>query len=107
MDNTNSRNKTLLNFKGKTYKDAVRASFTIEHLNNKLQRTLNLPNTGCWSLEFKGNILENKTTTLSDFISENELKMPLEISIQEKPITKEAGQRNSRIQSKSMFYVIS
>ena len=85
----------------------MRASFTIEHLNNKLQTTLNLPNTGCRSLGFKGNILENKITTLSDFISENELKMPLEVSIQQKPIKKEAGQDNSRILSKSMFYVMS
>ena len=84
-------------------------SLTLEHLNNQLQRTLRLPKTGCWYLEFKGNILENKTAKLSDFITENELKMPLEVSVQKEPMKKDVGhirQYHSRMLSKSMIYII-
>jgi len=93
---------------GKIYEVAVPDSLTLECLNNQLQRTLRLPKTGCWNLEFKGNILENKTAKLSDFITENELKMPLEVSVQKEPMKKDVGhirQYHSRMLSKKLSLV--
>ena len=83
------------------------ASLTIEDLNSKLQKTLNLPKIEYCNLEFNGNILENKLTRLSDFISENGLKLPLEIFVQQEPRKKEACQFNPRIPSLSMLKLMS